>query len=88
MKEIIEFKGKCVCVSVTTYEKANIGIRISIEDDTNWNEKIHISAFWLNEMIKQLQSAKAEIDKMDLDEWFREKSLLNDLTTDDRRKIK
>lgn len=61
------YEGECFKVIVhaepNTASPQNRYIRIFVEDDTNWHEKMGFSSHWLPELIGLLQKVAAESEK-------------------------
>lgn len=63
------FRGACVGVDLVPRGSADrhILVKILIEDDENWIEKLSISSYWLDEMIDQLITARDYCHKQERD---------------------
>ena len=63
VERIEEFKGRCLGVRVEKIKKSEPLVTILIEDDEQWIEQdCHFSAYYLPELIEQLQKAKEQIE--------------------------
>lgn len=55
------FKGNCMGVRLAPRERGgdHIEVTIIVEDDGEWHDAHSFSSHWLDEMISQLQAARA-----------------------------
>ena len=64
-----KFLGKCMGVELSQrgMNDPHILVNILMEDDENWFKKASFSSSWLDEMIQQLQAAKAFCETQEKD---------------------
>lgn len=77
--ELPQFLGGCAGVKLYTYPTHppneagdHVGFKLLIEDDGTWHEKdFSMSVFWMEDLIEELDKARAYLKTLNLDKWGR-----------------